>query len=119
MANFVFTFPTLNWLRCRAGICCLILCLCLQGCAEDKSELIAAKVLERVEDFRKKRIEACRQSLLAKAESAVDSLLLAEAQESLQDSLARLKPFRPVQPPAVLPIDSLKIKPIFDKDSNQ
>ncbi len=98
---------------------CLTLCIVMSGCADDKPKLIAEKVRERLDDFRKKKIETCRQSLLAKAEKQVDSLLLAEAQEALQDSLSRLKPFRPAQPPPVPPIDSLKVKPIFDKDTSQ
>ena len=114
MSPLIFQYSPVNLVRCRHGLLCLIVCLGMSGCAEDKSNLIAEKVSERVEDFKKKKIKTCHQSLLAKAEKQVDSLLLAEAQASLQDSLSRLKPFRPQQPPTVLPIDSLKVKPIFD-----
>jgi hypothetical protein len=110
----IFQFSRPNSIRCCQGFLCLFLCLGVIACADDKHKLIAEKVSEKVEDFRKKKIESCRQSLLAKAEKQVDSLLLAEAQQSLQDSLSRLKPFRPIQPPPVLPIDSLKIQPFFD-----
>ncbi len=85
----------------------------LGGCQNDKEKIIQEKVSERVADFRKKKSLECRQSLLAKAEHAVDSLLLAEAQQSLQDSLSKLRPFRPAQPPAIPAIDSNGIKPIF------
>ena len=91
----------------------LLYCYSLLGCGEDKKVVIAEKVNERVEDFKKKKKAECRQSLLSKAEKIVDSLLLAEAQQSLQDSLGRLRPFRPLQPPAVLPIDSSAVAPLF------
>lgn len=71
------------------------------------------KVQERVEAFRKKRTEACRESLLQEAERTVDSLLLTAAQQELNDSLTRLRPGRPFQPAAIPPIDSLGISPIF------
>jgi hypothetical protein len=68
-----------------------------------------------VSDFRRKKSAECRQSLLMKAEKKVDSLLLAEAQQALQDSLARLRPFKPNQPPPIPAIDSLTVKPLFDQ----
>ncbi len=111
MSHLIFRF-------CH-GFLCLFLCLGMNACADDKRKLIAEKVSERVEDFKKKKMESCRESLLAKAEKQVDSLLLVEAQQSLQDSLSRIKPFRPVQPPPLLPIDSLKIQPFFDGPPKQ
>jgi hypothetical protein len=87
----------------------------IQSCQEDKSKVIAEKVAERVDDFRRKKKEECRKSLLSKAEKKVDSLLLAEAQQLLQDSLGRLRPFRPGQPPVVPPIDSLAVEPLFKR----
>lgn len=91
----------------------LLFLFCAIACTENKDRLIASKVGERVEEFRKKKSEECRQSLLSRAEKKVDSLLLAEAQQVLQDSLGRLRPFRPGQPPAVPPIDSAAVKPLF------
>lgn len=85
----------------------------MSSCMENKDNLIAAKVSERVEDFKKKKKEECRQNLLSIAERKVDSLLLAEAQQVLQDSLSRLRPFRPGLPPEVPPIDSAAVKPLF------
>lgn len=119
MSCMIFRFSRLNSIRFYHGLLCLFLCLGVIACADDKHKLIAEKVSERVEDFKKKKMESCRESLLAKAEKQVDSLLLAEAQESLRDSLSRLKPFRPVQPPPLLPIDSLKIQPFFDGPPKQ
>jgi len=86
------------------------------GCGRDKEEIVQAKVAERVTAFRLKQLADCRAALRRDAEHRVDSLLLAEAKGSLEDSLARLRPFKPAQPPAVLPIDSLSVKPIFDRE---
>lgn len=98
-------------LFCLAG---LLLFGVSTGCANDKDKIIAEKVTERLEEYTKKRKEECWQGLLAKAEKKVDSLLLAEAQQALQDSLSRLRPFKPLQPPPVPAIDSLSVKPLFD-----
>ena len=88
--------------------------LFFSACNRDKEAIVQAKVMERVTDFKaKKRIE-CRESLLQLAEKTVDSLLLQEAQNALNDSLARLRRGRPFQPPKILPIDSLAVKPIFE-----
>jgi hypothetical protein len=93
----------------------IILCLLLTACGPDKDTIIQQKVTARIAEFEKKKKEECRKGLLDEAESIVDSLLLAEAQAQLRDSLNRARPFKPVQPPAVPPIDSLEIKPIFKK----
>ncbi len=86
----------------------------LFACGGDKEALVQAKVAERVMDFKAKEIAECRENLLQIAERSVDSLLLLEAQNALNDSLSRLRPGRPYQPARVLPIDSLEVKPIFD-----
>lgn len=91
-----------------------LFCLLILSCNQDKEAIVQAKVAERVNAFKAKKSMECRESLFEKAEKTVDSLLLAEAQNALNDSLARMRPGRPFQPPAVLPIDSLKVSPIFD-----
>lgn len=90
----------------------------LAACTQDKEAIVQAKVAERVSYFKSQKSAECRERLLATAEKTVDSILLAEAQQSLLDSLARLRPNRPFQPPKVNPIDSLTVKPIFN-DSSQ
>jgi hypothetical protein len=67
--------------------------------------------------FKAKKSAECLEALLQTAEHTVDSLLLSEAQNTLNDSLSRLRPGRPFQPAAILPIDSLMVKPIFDEIS--
>ncbi len=94
-----------------AGLLCSIL---LVACGRDKEVVVQAKVAERVQAFRIKQWNECRAALLRDAEKRVDSLLLAEAKGLLTDSLTRLKPSKPLQPPALSPIDSLSVRPIFE-----
>jgi hypothetical protein len=90
------------------------LALAQMNCGQNKEALIQQKIAEKTVAFRTKKSAECRESLLQLAEKTVDSLLLAEAQQQLLDSLSRSKPGRPLRPPAVPPIDSLAIKPIFE-----
>lgn len=73
------------------------------------------KVAERVSVYRAKKMMDCRESLLLEAGKIADSLLLAEAQAALRDSLARSRPNRPYKPAPLSPLDSGQVKPIFDK----
>ncbi len=92
------------------------LCLLLQAsCSGDNEVIVQEKVAERVMVFKAKKRAECLETLLQTAEHMVDSLLLTEAQNALNDSLARLRPGRPFQPAAILPIDSLTVKPIFER----
>jgi hypothetical protein len=92
----------------------LLLFLCLWfACRPDKTAEIHKKAQQRIEDFRKKHELELRTGLLTRASAIADSILLAEAQAQVRDSLSRTKPFRPLQPPPIPPIDSLAVKPIF------
>ncbi len=84
------------------------------SCGKDHTPLIQEKVAERVNEFRKREMERCRQDLLAEAERLVDSLLMAEAMAEIADSLRRLRPPRPVKPPLLPPLDSSAVEPIFE-----
>lgn len=84
------------------------------ACSGKKERLIRQKVEERVADFRKKEAVRCRETLWTEAEKIVDSLLLYEALEEVNDSLKRLRPFRPVAPGVLVPVDSVFVKPIFE-----
>lgn len=88
---------------------------CLCSCSRKKERLVQETVAQRVAEFRKKETAKCRAALLADAEHIVDSLLLYEALSDVQDSLKQLRPFKPVPPAIIAPIDSLKIKPIFEQ----
>lgn len=87
----------------------------LPGCARDQEAIVRQKVAERTSVFRAKKSAECREKLFMAAEKMVDSLLLAEAQQELRDSLSRMRPGRPMQPVPVPPIDSLTVKPLFDR----
>ena len=84
------------------------------ACEGDKERIIQQKVAENVRDFRQKKSVECRETLLRQAEEIVDSLLLHEATDAMSDSLGRLRPGRPVQPPSIPPIDSMQVRPLFD-----
>ena len=92
--------------------------LLFTACGPSEEVLIRQKVDARVAEFSKKRRQECRNGLMTEASKTVDSLLLAEAQTDLRDSLNRMRPFKPEQPPAVPPIDSLEVKPIFNPKKN-
>lgn len=85
------------------------------SCKPDQEKIVQDKVNERIADFVKKKKAECRASLLTEAERLVDSILLADARAELRDSLQRTKPFAPQQPPEVPPIDTLEVKPVFEK----
>jgi hypothetical protein len=83
------------------------------GCETSKDQRIRQLIDDKVDDFRKTKTLECRTNLLSEAERKVDSILLAEAQNKLRDSLTNSKPVRPAQPAQVSPIDSFEIAPIF------
>ncbi|MEO0007106.1 MAG: hypothetical protein RJA20_1302 [Bacteroidota bacterium] len=105
----------------RPGVylCCLLLISSVvsSGCQEDRSAIVKQKVQERVAEFREKQRVICRMALYEKAGRMADSILIAEAKQEVQDSLGRLRPFRPSQPPDVLPIDSARVAPLFMRNA--
>lgn len=102
----------------RSLIVCIAIglaCWPLSGCGPDQEAIVRQKVEERTSVFRAKKSAECREKLFMAAEKMVDSLLLAEAQQQLRDSLSRSRPGRPLKPLPVPPIDSLTVKPLFDR----
>jgi hypothetical protein len=87
----------------------------LSGCTRDQESIVQQKVAERTSVFRAKKSAECREKLFLAAEKMVDSLLLTEAQQELRDSLSRSRPGRPLKPLPVPAIDSLTVKPLFDR----
>ncbi len=110
--------PLKRWFRLQArplfsGKLLWAAALCgLMGCGPDKEEIIQKKISERVTEFRTKKSKECIDGLLADAEKIVDSLLLEEAKQQLNDSLMRMRPSRPLQPVDVPAIDSATVAPI-------
>lgn len=102
------------------SFCCLFFFFSFisSGCQEDRSAIVRQKVQERVEEFRGKQRIACRTALYEKAGRMADSILIAEARQEIQDSLARLRPFRPSQPPDVPPVDSARVAPLFMREAS-
>ena len=90
----------------------LTVCLGL-ACGNDKERIVQEKVAERVNAFRVKKTLECREMLLLEAGVIVDSLLLNEALAAVNDYLTRTKPAKPVKPPAILPVDTAFVKPLF------
>lgn len=88
------------------------------GCKTDKENIIREKVSELVTTFKIKQNAECRASLLQDAEQIVDSILLEEAKGQLNDSLMRLRPFKPPQPIAVPPIDTNPVSPLFPEPAS-
>jgi len=108
---FMYSFSNIRF----TPVLLLVFCLLTPACGPDEQTVVQQKVDGRVAEFVKKKKEECRISLLEQAEKIVDSLLLNEAQLQLRDSLNRTRPFKPVEPIPVLPIDSAEVKPIFKK----
>ncbi|MCK6691113.1 MAG: hypothetical protein L6Q97_03305 [Thermoanaerobaculia bacterium] len=86
----------------------------IASCKRGRERIIREKVDERVSDFRKKETAKCRAALLTEAEKIADSLLLYEALQEVTDSLKQLRPFKPLPPATIPPLDSAAVKPIFD-----
>jgi hypothetical protein len=89
------------------------------SCSKDPSEIIEARVAERVNDFRQKELEKCRIALLEEANQTADSLMLKEAQAELNDSLLNRRPGKPYKPAPIDPIDSSAVRPIFDDNGGR
>jgi hypothetical protein len=88
------------------------------SCKTDKENIISEQVSERVAAFKIKQNAECRASLMHDAEQIVDSILLEEAKGQLNDSLMRLRPFKPPQPIAVPPIDTNPVSPLFPEPAS-
>lgn len=92
---------------------CLLSAL-IFACGKDKELIVQERVEERVSAFKRKKQLECQEELAQAAERIVDSILLVSAQAELLDSFARSRPYRPLQPPAIPPLDSLTVRPLFD-----
>lgn len=103
----------------QAGVLFFCAALLSTGCKKDKSRTINARVEERVSAVRVKKIEECRNALYSEANKVVDSLMLAEAQAGLNDSLLNRRPGKPNKPAPIEPVDTLSVGPIFKPDGGR
>ena len=99
------------------------------GFQKDKSKeaeiqaLIDAKVAEKVEYFRRKRIQACRERVFQRASEIADSIIISRAKSTtiIDNTTRPVPPERPVRPPIRPPIDTTPVTPLFQEevDTNQ
>ncbi len=103
----------------QTGVLFCFVVLGSMGCKKDNSRIINARVEERVNVVRVKKMEECRAQLYAEANKVVDSLMLAEAQAGLNDSLLNRRPGKPYKPAPIPPVDTLPVKPLFKPDGGR
>jgi hypothetical protein len=93
----------------------MIALACIAACQNDRSAEINAEILRRVQRSEKQYRLDCTQRMFQEAEQIADSLLLAEAKLSLNDSMRNRAPYKPLPPAVLSPIDSLEVKPLFNR----
>ncbi|MEL6717600.1 MAG: hypothetical protein AAFP82_02710 [Bacteroidota bacterium] len=92
----------------------LLFCACEKDqSAEVKQQLIAEKVEERVQRLMSNKYTRCREELMEKANTMVDSILIARAKANKDTITKPPKPFKPDQPDAFLLEDSFAIQPLL------
>lgn len=81
--------------------------------------LIDAKVAEKVEAFRIKRLAKCRERVLKRAGELADSIIMAKAKSTtiIDDASRPTPPERPTRPPIKTPIDTTPVEPFFPVDT--
>ena len=97
------------------------------GFQKDKSKeaeiqaLIDAKVTEKIEIFRKKRLAVCRERILKRANELADSIIMSKAiNTTIIDNTERPNPpERPLRPIIKPPADTTPVKPFFLIDTTQ
>ena len=94
------------------GFCGIGLLACNHRVSQE--ELIEAAVAIKVDQWRESQIAYCKEQAMLRAETYVDSFLLANSLESKLDTIS--KPDKPIKPPK--PVfkekpDSLKVKEVL------
>jgi hypothetical protein len=97
----------------RYFLFCLLAAVLCHACEVDRSAELQVEINKRVDRARKQYQESCMTKTLQNAEKLADSLLISEAKLTVNDSLRNRMPYKPLQPAAVAPIDSLKVAPLF------
>lgn len=108
-------------MRLYAGIILLLLTtgllLAQQEIVQDSISILARKELNnKIEKFRLKKWKECKAQALQDAEAHVDSLIVAQIELHLIDTITfPVKPVKPPFPDNIEVKDSIKAKPILEK----
>jgi hypothetical protein len=110
----------------KLGIFLLILILIVMACSNDSSSnlsiqnpKIKAALENRKADYAAEIMRTCQQDMLLKAEAYVDSLISADVDFRINDSIVfPPKPLKPEWPGAIIVPDSNKAKPLFKVKKN-
>ena len=100
----------------------LVLIAILAACAPERDRsaeveaLIHKNAEERLESFRRIKMERCRESILEEATRVVDSLLIVEARLEKDSSGRPVKPVRPPRPDIRQLQDSSPVKPLLSEE---
>lgn len=90
--------------------------MCLPACEDrvSQEELIEAAVILKVDQWRASQLAYCKEQAMLRAESYVDSFLLAHSLESKLDTITKPdKPIKPSKPVFKEKPDSLKVKEVL------
>ena len=94
------------------GIVILAFCACADRVSQD--ELIEGALQLRMDDWKKTQQQNCRDEAMQRAETYVDSFLLANSLESTLDTISKPnKPVKPSKPMFKEKPDSLKVEEVF------
>lgn len=92
----------------------------IYGCAQDNQYLSIAnpKIVKAIEkrkiEYKKDILANCQREVLEKAKIYVDSLIAAEINFQLSDSIVfPPKPIKPASPGPIIVSDTIKARPVF------
>lgn len=84
---------------------------------KSREEIIAQGVEIRLESFRKRKMQDCRERAIERAVVMADSIIRVRVLEKMGLTTEGDKPFKPDKPEFKKLKDTLELKPLFDKDS--
>jgi hypothetical protein len=99
----------------------LIGCIAVLGCSDNKNkaDVVAAAVAENVKSFKQEQYTECRSRIFDDASRIVDSILLEEARQRIMtrtDITVPARPDKPDKPEVRSPLDTVAVKPFFEKE---
>lgn len=94
----------------------LLLAACESATYVDTDKVIAEKVQEQLDEYRKVNDQRCRDRVLTEAGRIADSVIMVRAR-LMKDTIQRpLRPTRPEKPTVLTLEDSLALKPLLKKE---